>query len=135
MSASSTTPLKTWAVSTTIGQVGSCARSDAISLTVLLPDDPVDDVRVVLLRTDGRKQIGGPVEGPGVVAAGLEVSADRVGEVLVVVEHRDGLSRKRPASPPCARSCRRRPPALHSPAPRPIHPKFRRRPPNRAPAR
>ena len=36
MSASSTTPDSTWAVSTTIGHAASCARKAAINLSVLV---------------------------------------------------------------------------------------------------
>jgi hypothetical protein len=59
------------------------------------PTIPVDDVAVVVLRRRAREQVDGLVERPRVVAAGLEVGADRVGEVLIVVEDGDDLAGRR----------------------------------------
>ena len=93
MSASSTTPEVTCAVSTTIGQWASSARRRGDQLQRAgFADDPVDHEAVVVLGLRARHQVGRLEEWPGLVAARLEMGADRIREVLVVVEHGDDLA-------------------------------------------
>ena len=93
MSASSTTPEVTCAVSTTIGQraIFSAQRGDQFQRAGFA-DDPVDHEAVVVLGFRARHQVRRLEERPGLVAARLEMGADRIREVLVVVQHGDHLA-------------------------------------------